>query len=490
MTKWRYAFLLAVMLMGRSTPVVYAQTSSASDALILQDNSFVQGVYHKNGNFIVLTKTGYHELNPEDGKGWRSYAYKKNELDTALLYYNNLNYVPTTTGTYFLLNGGGNVYSFQDSSLLRIDQSFPHKNQHNSGYFFHQNKIYNYGGYGFFTQKDYMTEFSLKNPQWFIYGYHETSSIPPPRDNMVYQYDAKHGNFFIASGEVNPNPSLVGSTKERLQDVWKLHLKSRKWKKLGFIPKHNLVLEIARPLHANGQFYVLQTEQNKRLYAIDIAQNTIRAYNGKNNFNHRINALFAPIYSPKNNRVLAVLLPEVKNNYKEFIFQSIPLAELQGYLLYSRPFYYPIWWFVVAGLLCIILPIATIYGYRRLRVVRSISKSQKSVSLVLNLDHATLWYEGNPLPFDLEHMQVIIHFYKNNWELTNAALLDAVRIGQESQEALKKRKSRLLDEINQRFSFTTRLSDPLIIEMKDQSDRRYKEFSINPVYTAHIEVVE
>ena len=92
------------------------------------------------------------------------------------------------------------------------------------------------------------------------------------------------------------------------------------------------------------------------------------------------------------------------------------------------------------------------------------------------------------VPLTQEHVEIILFFQENEWELSNNRLLEKVRLGQESQEVLKKRKTRLIDEINQQLTFTTQFTEPLILEVKDTNDRRFKEFRINPSYVDMIQV--
>jgi len=53
-------------------------------------------------------------------------------------------------------------------------------------------------------------------------------------------------------------------------------------------------------------------------------------------------------------------------------------------------------------------------------------------------------------------------------------------------DTLKKRKLKLIMDINQIFKINTGMSDLFLLELKDDNDRRYKEYLINPIYELSI----
>ena len=56
---------------------------------------------------------------------------------------------------------GGPVLKFDAKSLVRVDNSVEQRNQFGTALFSHENKIFMYGGYGFWTYKDYLTYFDF-----------------------------------------------------------------------------------------------------------------------------------------------------------------------------------------------------------------------------------------------------------------------------------------------------------------------------------------
>ena len=69
---------------------------------------------------------------------------------------------------YFIEHHGGKVYKLSDFNFERIDNSFTHRMQMSSTIFSHNDIIYRYGGYGFWSMRDFFTFFDYKTDEWGI----------------------------------------------------------------------------------------------------------------------------------------------------------------------------------------------------------------------------------------------------------------------------------------------------------------------------------
>ena len=81
--------------------------------------------------------------------------------------------------TYFVLNGGGPVLLFDNKNLTRVDNSVEQRNQFGAALFSHENKIFTYGGYGFWTYKDYLTYFDFSSNQWERHKFDTKNNFNP-----------------------------------------------------------------------------------------------------------------------------------------------------------------------------------------------------------------------------------------------------------------------------------------------------------------------
>ena len=109
-----------------------------------------------------------------ENKTWvkKTLDHHQTERDSLIIFFKkgfnntNFNTINIDNKTYFVLTGGGPVLEFDSNSIIRIDKSVEQRNQYGSALFLHENKIYTYGGYGFWTYKDYFTYFDIYSKQW------------------------------------------------------------------------------------------------------------------------------------------------------------------------------------------------------------------------------------------------------------------------------------------------------------------------------------
>jgi hypothetical protein len=103
-------------------------------------------------------------------------------------------------------------------------------------------------------------------------------------------------------------------------------------------------------------------------------------------------------------------------------------------------------------------------------------------TILFNRDDNHVTFEGTTILFEEEHLLFLHFLYEKGGEISNNEFLEFIRKGQESMDTLKKRKLKLIVDINQIFKIYTGMSYLFLLELKDDNDRRYKDYVINPVY--------
>ena len=71
--------------------------------------------------------------------------------------YLSLQLLQVQNSIYFIHGSGGLVYTLANDTLIRIDNSFDHGMQYGSPVFEHEGTIFKYGGYGFWSMRDFFT---------------------------------------------------------------------------------------------------------------------------------------------------------------------------------------------------------------------------------------------------------------------------------------------------------------------------------------------
>ena len=149
--------------------------------------------------------------------------------------------------TYFIQNGLGKVYQWSENKITRMDKSFSFRNHFGNNLFVHEDQIYSYGGYGFWSFHDFMLRYSKSMKEWNIHS-HTSTPIPPGRKGAFFY---KSENEFIAFG---------GEGSEGfLQDAFSFNFKQNEFEDRGKIssvfPYHTASIHYAN--HNNIRYYFM-----------------------------------------------------------------------------------------------------------------------------------------------------------------------------------------------------------------------------------------
>ena len=216
--------------------------------------------------------------------------------------------------------GGGQVYKVVNDTLKREDFSFNHKMSFDSAVFVKNDTIYKFGGYGFWSSRNFFTYFDNSSKEW---EFHASNSmlLPPPIHN--FNYKLLDEEFIITNG-YSPNVN-TGIKNQKVSDMWKYNFTDRKWDNLGVsnLPKYDNIIEIdndvfyARKLKTMDFIFV--DYLNNIFYDVETA-NTSFPVNG-------INSIIKgdTLYAYKEGNFL-------KKPYRELIYTSKGITEKRIYL--------------------------------------------------------------------------------------------------------------------------------------------------------------
>ena len=124
--------------------------------------------------------------------------------------------------------GGGHVFEVINDTLTRIDHSFDHKMTYGSSVFQRNDTIFKFGGYGFWSSRNFFTYFDPSSKEWEFYPT-KSLLIPPPIHNFNHWHT--DDNFFIINGySTNTNE---GTMDTELSEIWKFNFDEKKWFNLG-----------------------------------------------------------------------------------------------------------------------------------------------------------------------------------------------------------------------------------------------------------------
>jgi hypothetical protein len=129
---------------------------------------------------------------------------------------------------YFISTIGGAVLKLKENTLTRIDNSFNHKMQLGSTIFKYNSEIYRYGGYGFFSTRDFIVKYDFSTNEWesIIITNNE---VPKGRSDISFLLNKDE---FIIMGGVGVDP-LNRQNRININDSWQFSFKNMSWNKVA-----------------------------------------------------------------------------------------------------------------------------------------------------------------------------------------------------------------------------------------------------------------
>ena len=185
-----------------------------------------------NGTVSLISLQAMYVLD----KKWKKTTLvpPQNTKDSLALYHpkglNNNNYLSLYINNqlHLVLNGGGYVLKLSNNRLERIDNSVDQKNQIDAAHVVYKNQVYMYGGYGFWSFKDYITYFDFKTGQW-QYLVHSSKHSPSARWKPLFQLIGD--KLFVLGGrtslKTNKDIDIV------LKDIFVYDFKAKTFEKQG-----------------------------------------------------------------------------------------------------------------------------------------------------------------------------------------------------------------------------------------------------------------
>ncbi len=279
-----------------------------------------------NGEFLLFreAKTKQPVLIINDslaykGNAMKRIAFKHTDYPAKLQEYKFFN---IGTKTYLVHEGCGPVLEYRNDSIVRIDNSFLHRNQYHAIRFVYNKEIYFYGGYGLFTFKNILTKYDFQAKEWIEVGTY--SKTPMETREGAFSYLINKDLYIFGGNTKDENKIPCG--KQLDTTIWKLHLPTMRWSCKGNI---NLDYKRTRLFDQNQEKLYLITNQ---FNVIDPEKNTLKNFEIK---------FFSSIFSYylEGNNIICVVQDEIRRTKKLSI---IPINSFKGRQLSISEFITPL----------------------------------------------------------------------------------------------------------------------------------------------------
>lgn len=361
---------------------------------------------------------------------------------------------------YFVHTHGGIVYKLQNDTIKRIDNSFNHKMQINSNIFVYDDKILRYGGYGFWSARNFFTYFDTDLLEWETLSPVNSKEVPKGTFDGLYILDKDDAYFFNGKSIDDFNNAEMYFNNE----VWKYNFKLNKWSYLGTSELIDLT-NLAYPIRYNNSLLVLYTNG---ISTIDLGDNKLTKFkHGK--YSHNVIASLNNYFL--NDRFYFFNFRS--NNSKSannVYFRSASENEFIGELISEEPFYsnhnlLKGSFSLAAGILLIAL-MANV-GFKQF-------KKRKKIVLLDN----GLRYLNKFIEFDQKAME-ILRLLATGTEVNSNKILSIVEEKQYSAAHNERIKVQKLEEINLKIKTLLSFSGDIIQSKKSETDKRIRQYFIN-----------
>ena len=410
-------------------------------------------------SFYSFTKTGVYEFTLQNNgfdKVFSEYAYPlPSEIKNIPL--RDLKAVISNDGTvYFLYPGGGLLFEYRDNRILRIDESFPHRNQFSGHFFIYKNILYLMGGYGYWRSNSLLTKFNFQTKEW---DYIETRGQVP-------ELGVNSGSF-VVEGDV----LYVFDFYQKIDDVdvknnntYELNLNSLRWEKKGSLNRlfydniNRKNLEITIPFGSTK--FLQKNLLSKSLIVIEPSKNSVKNYINENLTQVKRNAISVGdkiVYTSLTaDRAYETLI--VKDFYDGLALESEAFLTNDYDLFIS--------YFLVVLLFCLMLVGFTFLKFKR-----------DTVYFVINNNTLTGLNKSMNMSNDERFIIELLSNSKNN-QVDNVFFLNYFKKPELSEDANIKRKNKVINDLNFKFEETFNLK--LIMKTTKQSDSRQVAYGLNP----------
>ena len=245
-----FFFSFNTILFSQNNADNLVRDTSDSETVLGSDHQFF---YVRNGDYII--KKNYKNIILD------SILFDKEQSS------NNIKLVFKNDAPILVSQSGGMVWEIQNDTFKRIDNSFDHKMTKQSTVFVHNDTIVKFGGYGYWSRRNFFTFFSEVNKEWEFYPIKNKAHFPPGVSDVNSTY--LNDNFYFSGGHKSDSRSPQNHTKN--DNVWHFNFKEKQWTDLGiakFTPslkEHTLDIGNGCHLAKNEEFknFIYDYKNNK-----------------------------------------------------------------------------------------------------------------------------------------------------------------------------------------------------------------------------------
>ena len=360
---------------------------------------------------------------------------------------------------YLLLHYGGLVYTLKNDSIQRIDKSYEHKMQNGAAVFVHDDKIFRYGGYGFWSVHNVFTYLSDETNEW-EYAAYKNHEVEAPDIFSMLTIKSDENIFFFNGYTLDPMDRIKWLPSK---EVWKYSLADEKWTYLG-------ISNWSRDRSSMTLNYVDKRDlkyvfQNNRVTGIDPERNLLRVYEQ------------SPMSKLGDSKVHMMFDDQIvysSGDGKSLYLGVVPSAHFFGKKIFEGKFYTSSWKRFLPYALYLLGAVVLLFFVKWLIKLRK--RKTKAVMLSNGLSYKNKFTE-----FDKETMEILTLLLSDK-RIPSSEILKIVEKEQFSPAHNERIKVQKVNDLNIKLQTLFGEKEAMIKSVKSKEDRRIRVYTLDRTY--------
>lgn len=362
-------------------------------------------------------------------------------------------------GIYLIHSIGGLVLEFDgNQTLQRIDKSFNHRMWIQSSVFTRGDTIYRFGGYGFWSLRNFITYYDWNSKEWEVL-LAKASDENPPGMMSAQVYQENEMVYFI--GGITMTYDLI-EKGEFVTDVYRFNINERIWKRLSSrIDKNPDVLSCDRKKFGDEILFMLAGRT-----LVNVKENSIKKF-AVNSFNNHIKS-GTPIIPYKDAFILFKIVP-YRADYLRI--EKVSKSSFYGEFLVESPlFKKEISTWIHVFWLWLLIPV---YRYWKK------SKTVKEVEWTdtVKFREEALVYQGKEFPISQQESKILVKLL-DNVEVDSAEILNIVENPEHNYSHNMRVRNQVMEDLNLKLKTIFNTQKDLILHDKSKTDKRIKVYRL------------
>jgi hypothetical protein len=356
---------------------------------------------------------------------------------------------------YFLENTGGGVIKFVNGRFTRLDKSYSHRLTFGSTKFQYNNLLYQYGGYGFFSTRDFFTFFDPEINEWEVLSpvFGENAPIGTSSSTGIIFKD----KLFVFNGySVN---KFDKKKFDPFNELWSFDLKNKKWEKIGQIEAENLTRN-AIVFDSTALIF----DKRGDIHFINVFENKVYKYK-RSLLIEKLSENFSPIYLNGN---LYCITKDINNNLEEL--KVIALDKIKGDLIAETIFYKKTNSNLITAIFVSIALLALV-SFILLLIFGRIRKSKN-----IRIENNAVYFKKIKLELDPIDFEIIELLLENPEGIDGGEILNITEKKGLNYSHNIRQRNVIIKNINLYFKAKVNIDYDVIISNKSSYDQRMRTF--------------